>query len=366
MRLLDRIYTKNISSDRLGRQILGALFQWRAKPFWAFLLLVTPFSVGISFLLTKEPLYPCLQLLGLNLVVWLTVKVCRTLTGAFSLSRNENGITACQIIILAMLGVWIIGFGIIFDIRNNGQIAAAIGVVGGVLGWIFQDRVKGVAAFISLRRHHLLNIGDWIRVPKLDADGEVRKVTLTTVTLYNWDTTTSSIPISALQSEHFINLQHMADGKTYGRRMIREFTLDTGWIHPLDAEEARRLRSGWMDISRCLPEEEVKEGALNAHLLRLYLYHWLMGNPYVSQKPNPLVRWTDVTDSGMTLQILAFLTESGLYAFEWQQSLIVEHIVTALKWFGMRLYQTPSAYDVGNSNIHLVDVPATYRKEEQP
>ena len=129
------------------------------------------------------------------LVIWLIIKVCRALTHTFSLNRNDNGITVCQIVILAAIGFWIIGFVLIFDIKNNGRMAAAIGIIGAVLGWIFQDRVKGVAAFLHLRRHHLLNIGDWIRVPKLGVDGEIKKVTLTTVTLYNWDTTTSTIPI---------------------------------------------------------------------------------------------------------------------------------------------------------------------------
>lgn len=82
--------------------------------------------------------------------------------------------------------------------------------------WIFQDTIKGVVAFVHLRLNHLLYIDDWIQVPKLNVDGEVKRITLTTVTLYNWDTTTSSIPTSVLHNDHFINLQRMTDGKTYG------------------------------------------------------------------------------------------------------------------------------------------------------
>ena len=144
MGLFDKIYRKNISSDKLGRQIIGALFQWRAKPFWAFVLLVTPLSVGLSMVLSPDSFTPCLFLLGLNLLVWLLIKVCHALTDIFSLNRNDNGITVCQIVILAAIGFWIIGFMLIFDIRNNGRMAAAMGVIGAVLGWIFQDRVKGV------------------------------------------------------------------------------------------------------------------------------------------------------------------------------------------------------------------------------
>ena len=255
MALFDRTYRKNISSDKLGRQIIGALFQWRAKPFWAFVLLVTPLSVGLSRVLSPDSFTPCLLLMGLNLLVWLVVKVCLTLTDLFSLKRNDNGMTVCQIIILASIGFWIVGFMLIFDIRNDGRMAAALGVIAMVLGWIFQDRVKGVAAFLHLRKHHLLNLGDWIRVPKLGVDGEVKKVTLTTVTLYNWDTTTSTIPINALQSEHFMNLQHMAQGKTYGRQLLKSFILDTTCIHPIDEKGVKEMKSGKHGIQLYLPED---------------------------------------------------------------------------------------------------------------
>ena len=351
MGLFDRIYKKNISSDKLGRQILGALFQWRAKSFWAFVLLVAPLCIGVSMILSPDSFTPCLYLLGLTLVVWLIVKVCRTLTGTYGLSRNDNGITICQIVILAALGFWIIGFVLIFDIKNNGRIAAAIGVIGAVLGWIFQDRVKGVAAFLHLRRNHLLNIGDWIRVPKLGVDGEIKKVTLTTVTLYNWDTTTSTIPINVLQAEHFINLQHMAEGKTYGREMLKSFILDTERIRPLSESEIERLRSGEHDIRNFVPEEELKAGTLNAHLYRLYIHHWLMNHPGVSHFPRLIIRWVEQKDSGLVLQVYGFLTETEWTAYEWQQSEIMEHIVESLEWFDLRLYQRPSAYDFKEEEV---------------
>lgn len=351
MGLFEKLYKKNISSDKVGRQIVGALLQWRAKPFWAFLLLLTPLSVGLSLILSPDSFTPCLFLLGLNLIVCLIIKVCRTLTGTFSLNRNDNGITVCQIVILAALGLWIIGFVLIFDIRSNGRMAAAMGIIGAVLGWIFQDRVKGVAAFLHLRRHHLLNIGDWIRVPKLGVDGEVKKVTLTTVTLYNWDTTTSTIPISALSSEHFTNLQHMSDGKTYGREMLKSFILDTEWIRPVTEEDLARFQSDTPDILRYLPEEELQVGALNAHLFRLYVYHWLMNQPCVSHLPRLIIRWAGQTDSGMTLEVYAFLTETNWSAYEWLQSQIIEHIITSMDWFGLRLYQRPSAYDFKKEEV---------------
>ena len=354
---------KWISSDKPFLQVLGALFKWRKRHFFAFILL-TLISAGISEVLAPGSCLKAGLLMGMNLVAWFIIKACHILTDIYNLRKNENGITVCQIIILVTLGIWILGFMLIFDIHTNPKFAAAIGIVGIIISWIFQDTVKGIAAFIILRRNHLLNIGDWIIVPDLNVDGHVTKVTLTTVTLENWDTTTATFPISALHSKHFVNFQNMHVGKTYGRQTKKTFIFDTGWIHPVSETEAESLRSGGHGISDYLPDSEIRAGVLNAHLYRTYLYHWLMSDKYVSQKPRLVVRWLDHKESGLVLQIYIYITETKISAFEWEQSRIIEHILLSSEWFGMKLYQVPSTYDFNNSNNHLAERPASYRKED--
>lgn len=297
----------------------------------------------------------------LTFVFWLFIVVCHSLTNIFSLRKNEAGITWCQISILIAIGLWIIEFVIIFDIKSHPRFATAIGIAGTVITWIFQDTLKGVVAFLHLRFNHLLCIDDWIQIPKSGVDGQVVRVTLTTVTLYNWDTTTSSIPTSMLHSDHFINLQKMLKGKTYGRRMQKTFVLDTGWFHILSEEETCRIRQSEA-IVRYLPAEEIKEGMGNAQLFRLYLFHWLMNHPHVSQQPRLIVRWLEQKESGMPLQIYAYIVDSTLVSFEWQQSQIIEHIIESMDLFGLHLYQSPSSYDVSNS-VYLTNLPVSYRKE---
>lgn len=373
-----KISKQNIASENLGRQIFGALIQWHPKSFWTFVLLLTPLSIGISLILSPHDFVHCLELIGLNLVVWLTVKVCRRLIAVLNLRKKDTRVTWCYITILAAIGLWLICFVLIFDIKANGKVAAAIGIIGGVLGWIFQDKVKGVVAFFHLRMHHLLKVGDWLKVDKLGVDGEVQRMTLTSVTIYNWDTTTSTIPISALQSEHFVNLQNMMEGKTYGRKMSKTFVLDTSWFRTLSKYEVEQLIAKVLrmendnqpcgekeqdSLAKNLSAEEIKDGVLNAQLYRLYIHHWLMNHPHISQQPRLIVRWMDQKDGGMPLQIYAFITDSSLAPFEWQQSQIIEHIIKSMDWFGLRLYQSPSAFDVSNNNIYLTSRPAKYRKE---
>lgn len=299
----------------------------------------------------------------LTLFVVLCICVCYRLAKVFSLRKEEPKITRSQIFILLFIGMWIVGVVLIFDLKNQPRLATAIGVLGSILTWIFQDTIKGVVAFFHLRLNNLLRIDDWIKVPEHNVDGEVKSVTLTTVTLSNWDTTTSSVPTSMLHSGHFVNLKSMMDGKTHGRRMYMSFIMDTGWFHIIDDKEAAKIwESG--DVKEYLSEDQVKKDVTNAQLFRLYLYHWLMNHPHISQQPRLIVRWLEQKESGMPLQVYAFIIDSSLPSFEWQQSLIMEHVIKSMQWFGLRLYQSPSNYDVSNSNVFLTDKPASYRNKE--
>lgn len=311
-----------------------------------------------------KPSLRLLDLFCLTILVAIYIIACHKLTKIFSLRKLETAITWCQISILVAIGVWIVGVLIIFKINKDDTYFVSFTLVGTVLAWIFQDTIKGIVAFIHLRVvNDLLHIGDWIGVPKYGVDGIVTHITLTSVTFYNWDTTTSSIPTSALHSDHFINYQRMMEGKTYGRRMYKTFLFDTGWFHPMSSDDIEQIKNNKY-ITEYLPDEEIRPGGLNAHLFRLYLYHWLMSHPKISQQPRMIVRWLEQVESGMPLQVYAFLTDCTLPAFEWQQSQIIEHILVSLEWFGLQLYQSPSAYDVSNSNVHLTDRPAKYRKEK--
>lgn len=375
---MNRLSKKWLSSDRGCTQVMGAMI---LKGRWGLTLLLLV-MVALSLLSLHNwqnaallsasscltSIYDFIStalrsswywLVFLTLLMFLVIGVCNTMTNIYSLRKNETGITWCQIMILIFVGIWLIGLLCIIKIQKESGYFIIFGVLGTLMTWIFQDTIKGVVAFVHLRLNHLLYIDDWIQVPKLNVDGEVKRITLTTVTLYNWDTTTSSIPTSVLHNDHFINLQRMTDGKTYGRQMLKTFILDTGGFHPLTAEEIESLKQK-KEVKAYLLDEDFKVGELNAHLFRLYVFHWLMNHPYVSQEPRLVVRWLEQKETGLPLQIYGFIMEGGVLAYEWQQSQIIEHIVEALDWFGLQLYQSPSSHDVSN----LTEKVLMSRKEE--
>ena len=378
---MNRLSKKWLSSDRGCTQVMGAMI---LKGRWCLTLLLLV-MVALSLLSLHNwqnaaflSASSCLTsiygfistalrsswywLVLLTLLMFLVIGVCNTMTNIYSLRKNETGITWCQILILIFVGIWLIGLLCIIKIQKESGYFIIFGVLGTLMTWIFQDTIKGVVAFVHLRLNHLLYIDDWIQVPKLNVDGEVKRITLTTVTLYNWDTTTSSIPTSVLHNDHFINLQRMTDGKTYGRQMLKTFILDTGGFHPRTAEEIESLKQK-KEVKAYLLDEDFKVGELNAHLFRLYVFHWLMNHPYVSQEPRLVVRWLEQKETGLPLQIYGFIMEGGVLAYEWQQSQIIEHIIEALDWFGLQLYQRPSSHDVSNIPNSLTEIVLS-RKEE--
>ena len=270
------LYQKLISSHSTWAKVTGAVL----KKGW--LLIPLAASVALTALNIPEGWQRVWGFVSLSLFAAIMISACNTLTDIFTLLRRESHITRCQIWILIAIGIWLVGAIVILDIQKDSKYGLVFGLVGSVLAWIFQDKIKGAAAFLHIRSHKLIKIGDWIQLPGKGVDGEVKKVTLTTVTLCNWDTTTSTIPISALQQDHFINLQNMAEGKTYGRQMVKNFILDTSCVRPLTEEEAARLRAG--EAGRYIPASQIQAGVLNARLFREYVHHYLMA-PSVPPRP---------------------------------------------------------------------------------
>lgn len=357
-----KLSDRYLSSRGVLQQIFGALMKSRWSMLSAvsilFILILLQCLPDISSIIKTATIVICCILFGV------TSYVVVNLNKIYSLRKMETRITWSQIILLAVfaacLAISVFTLGIEKD--SNGYLILT--VAGSVLGWIFQDTIKSVAAFFYLRANGLLQIGDLITVPSRGIEGFIRTISLTTVTVENWDTTTSAFPTYILHSEHFKNSQRMLEGKTLGRLMQKAFVIDTGWFHPLTEMDVERLKMT-LDVDECFIKHTIKIGALNMEVFRQYVYYWMMNNQHVIQQPRLIVRWLEQTDNGMPLQIFAYLSDTMLDAFEWRQSQIIEHIVKSMGWFDLQLYQSPSGYDTSNSNLFITRQAADYRKKNE-
>lgn len=352
-------------------QIAGAIL----KSSWCFMITMVAVVLNLSFLGPKilericchNYASPSAMIYKVGIIAvsctlfGISAYVITNLNKLYSLRKQETRITVSQIILLAIFGICLASIVFALGIKKDDNSFIIISTFGAVLGWIFQDTIKSVAAFFYLRANGLLKIGDWIEVKSHGINGIVRSITLTTVQIENWDTTTSAFPVYILHAEHFRNNQRMLAGKTHGRQMARTFIIDTGWIHPLSDEETICLRNN-LDTDVCFKLSAIKKGELNIHAFRRYLYHWLMQHTHVCQQPRLFVTWKEQTKEGLPLHIHIFINDTKWEAFEWQQSEITEHVIQSLEMFNLQLYQSPSGYDASNSNIHLTEVEANYRK----
>ena len=103
-----------------------------------------------------------------------------------------------------------------------------LGAFSAVILLIFKDTILGLVAGVQLTANDMLRPGDWISMPKYEADGTVTDITLTTIKVQNWDKTISTIPAYSLFTESFKNWRGMEESG--GRRIMRSINIDMNSI----------------------------------------------------------------------------------------------------------------------------------------
>ncbi|MDD4208475.1 mechanosensitive ion channel domain-containing protein, partial [Mesotoga sp.] len=103
----------------------------------------------------------------------------------------KSYMTVVKIMIYIVAGV--IAVSVLTEISPWG-ILSGIGAMTAVLLVVFRDSLLGLVASIQISKNNLVSIGDWIEVPKFQADGDVIDITLTTIRIQNWDKTITTIP----------------------------------------------------------------------------------------------------------------------------------------------------------------------------
>lgn len=342
-----------ISSKNTALQVLGALF---GSVFQIVLLCLMAAILIVIF----APLWQngewtmprrLLALCAVTLACLTMHGVTNTLNPIFSLRREEQKITISHAILLTSWALWLIAVVLILGIRKESAAFLPLCIIGSVLTWVFQDAIKSIASFFFLRANGLLHIGDSIEVESHGIDGKVQSVSLTSVVVLNKDTTTSSFPTYLLQTGAFRNKQRVRDGLTFGKKMMKHFVVDTNRIHPLHSKEVAEIQRN-IGHDHPFVVDAIKEGELNIHAYRLFVYHYLMENRFISHEPVVLVRWLDPTPYGLPLEIIAFIMDTKVLAYESHQSEIVEYLVSALPWFGLRLFQSPSSFDNDTTELY--------------
>jgi len=222
---------------------------------------------------------------------------------------------------------------------------AGLGAMSAVVMLIFKDSILGFVAGVQLTNNKMLQIGDWITMPKYNTDGTVIDVSLVTVKVRNFDNSVSCIPTYTLVSDSFQNWRSM--GEAGGRRMKRSILIDLGTIRFADSYILENLKQ-----KNLLTTDEVAEpGATNLGLFRNYMLSYLRQIPNLNQDASLMVRTLQPTENGLPLEFYAFYIPPNWSEFEDFQARLFEHILSVMPDFGLKAFQRPSGRDVQISSV---------------
>ncbi|RLD90885.1 MAG: mechanosensitive ion channel family protein [Bacteroidetes bacterium] len=245
----------------------------------------------------------------------------------------------------------------IFIDKDISTLLLSLGTMSAVLMLIFRDPILGFIGGLQLTFNEMVRIGDWISVPKYDADGVVLEITLTVVKVQNWDKTISMVPTYALVSNSFQNWRGMEESG--GRRIKRSINIDMDSVkfctpEMLVSYRKIQILQPYLDKKEKEIENYNKKNKIdpsvfvngrrqtNLGVFRAYLKAYLKLREDINQNMTFLVRHLQPTEKGLPIEVYVFTKTTEWADYENVQADIFDHILAAIPQFGLKVYQYPS------------------------
>ncbi len=233
-----------------------------------------------------------------------------------------------------------------------------LGAMTAILILVFRDTILGFVGGVQVTANDLVQIGDWIEMPKYGADGDVTDITLHTVLVQNWDRTISVIPTYALISEGFKNWRGMVE--CGGRRIMRHIYIDMRTIRFCDEEMLARfekihyLKDYIKTRKKEIDEYNKKHNfdpsspvngrrMTNLGTFRRYITNYLANHPLVIQDQIYMVRQLQPNEKGLPLEVYCFAKTVEWVNYENIQADIFDHILSVISFFDLKIYQYPTS-----------------------
>lgn len=235
-----------------------------------------------------------------------------------------------------------------------------LGASAAILMLVFKDSIMGFVSGIQLTANNMLKVGDWIAMPKYNADGTVIEVTLNTVKVRNWDNTITTIPPYALVSDSFQNWQGMRESG--GRRVKRSINIDMRSVKfctPQMLAKYRKVRilKDYIDKTELVVEKYNKEHDVdntilvngrrqtNLGVFRAYLTNYLKSLPDVNKELTCMVRQLQPTEQGIPMELYFFSSVKDWIPYEDIQADVFDHVLAVIPEFDLFVFQNPTGED---------------------
>jgi len=275
-----------------------------------------------------------------------------------SKDRSIKGYMQVVKIIIYFIAILLI-ISILFN-KEVTRLLAGLGAIAAILILVFKDTLLGFVASIQLSANNMIKVGDWITMPKYNADGTVIEISLHTVKVQNWDKTIITIPTYALVSDSFINWKGMEESG--GRRIKRSINIDMKSVKFCTKEMVEKfkkiqylkeyIKEKQAEIELYNKENNIDESVIvngrrmtNIGTFRKYLESYLQHHPKIHNNMTFLVRQLQPTDKGIPIEVYVFSNDQQWANYESIQADIFDHIMAVIPEFELSVFQSPSGDD---------------------
>jgi miniconductance mechanosensitive channel len=308
-----------------------------------------------------ERLASALLILGVLYTLFALLDSLDTIYNKQEVARQRpiKGLLQVVKIILTIIGL-ILMLAVLMD-KPPWVLLSGIGVFSAVLLLVFQNSILGFVAGIQLSTNDMVRVGDWIEMPKYNADGVVTEISLHTVKVQNFDKTITMIPTHTLISDSFKNWRGMFS--TGGRRIKRSIYIDMTSVKFCTEEMLSRFEkfhyiTDYINAKRLEIEKYNKENNIdpkqlvngrrmtNIGTFRAYVLEYLKNHPKIHKDMLIIVRQLQPGPTGIPMEIYAFTNDTQWINYEGIQSDIFDHILAIIPQFDLRIFQNPSGADM--------------------
>lgn len=250
----------------------------------------------------------------------------------------------------------IVILSIIID-KSFSALFATLGASMAILMLIFKDTILGFVAGWQLSLNDMIRPGDWITMPKYNADGDVEDISLYSIKVRNFDKTITTIPPYALVSDSFQNWRGMQESG--GRRVKRSVLIDMHSIKFCTPEMLEKFsKIAFLKEYIEKTEAEIVQYNLdygfdnstlvngrrqtNIGVFRAYLTEYLKRHDQVSKELTAMVRQLQPNEKGIPIELYFFISNKNWVDYERIQSDIFDHVMAIVPTFELTIFQFPS------------------------
>lgn len=236
------------------------------------------------------------------------------------------------IIQVGQIALAIVAFLIIiglFTETNPISLIASATALTAVLGLIFKDTILAFFAGTYLSGSKMIQLGDWIEVPSLNASGSVSDIGMTHITLRNLDNSTTTLPSYQVISNEITNYSSIT--KEDGRYINKTLAIDPTKIKTINPSKVESL----------IKKYDLDENSLintNADLLVATITNYIKRHHSVKTE-SVRISLGNQSMVGFELLVKAATKISNLNEFETFQTRLVSMIIFYINHFDLHLDQ---------------------------